>query len=57
MQIETFYKFNMEGEISVTVNYFEFPHLADIKVLKNGIETVIMLKSKDSDEGGTLNVR
>lgn len=32
MEIETYCKFHKEGAINVTLNYFEYPHVADIKV-------------------------
>ena len=38
-------------------NHLEFPHLADIKVIKNSIETVIMLKFKEKEENLAHNVR
>lgn len=32
MEIETYYKFHKKGDIKVIINYFEYPHLADLKI-------------------------
>lgn len=42
MEIETFCKFQKEGTIKVTLNYFEYPHVADLKISTQDEEMVLI---------------
>lgn len=35
MELETFYKFSKEDNISIFMNYFEFPYFADLRIVKS----------------------
>jgi hypothetical protein len=44
MEIETFYKYNKDEPITVITNFFEYPHLADIKISRKNEELVVLLR-------------
>lgn len=51
MELETFYKYSKNEYISVVVNYFDYPHLADLKITRNEEDLIIFFKlTADKEE-------
>ena len=51
MELDTFYKYNKNESISVVINFFEYPHLADLKISRNEKEIIVFFKlTADNEE-------
>jgi hypothetical protein len=57
MQIETHFKFHRQSDVSVETNYFEYPHVADIKIARGEEQLVLLLRLADCAENHFLNYR
>ena len=42
MEIETYYKYNKKDQITVLMNFFNFPFFADLKIIKSKDEEIIV---------------
>jgi hypothetical protein len=57
MEIETFSKFHKEGTVKVTMNYFEYPHIADLKIITKDEEIVLIFSMPKPEKEDFLGLK